>query len=105
MEISIVINVALGFAAVIISFVSYFFYVKSILEKAATGAIDSAEIDGKKGVEKLDIATEQVFALVPTFLKIVITRDIVKNMVQDAFDKIEAYAKKQILKKKDKQIK
>lgn len=100
MLVSQIINIVLGVLAAVISFISYYFYIKSIITKEAAKAIEGAEIDGKTGVEKLEIATAQVYALVPVFLKTIISKNFIKLFVQQVFDKIEEYAKKQIDKKK-----
>lgn len=95
-----IINLILGVLAIVASFVGWYFYIRGRAYKAAEGAIDDAEQDGKTGAEKLEIATEQVYAIIPIALKPFITKDIVRGIVQAAFDKIEAYAEKQVKKKK-----
>lgn len=100
MKAEIIINLILGILAIVASFVGWYFYVKGKAYKAAEGAVDDAEQDGKTGAEKLEIATDQVYAIIPVVLKPFITKDIVRDIVQAAFDKIEAYAKKQVKKKK-----
>lgn len=93
---STIINYILGIIAVIISFVSYYFYIRSQVISAATKAVDDAEQEDKTGEEKLNQATEQVYSLVPVILKGIITKQFVKHVIQDTFDKIQNYAKKQI---------
>jgi len=100
MKAEIIINLILGILAIVASFVGWYFYVKGKAYKAAEGAVDDAEQDGKTGAEKLEIATDQVYAIIPVVLKPFITKDIVRDIVQAAFDKIEAYAEKQVKKKK-----
>ncbi|MEG1609532.1 MAG: hypothetical protein RR348_06650 [Clostridia bacterium] len=99
MTVSQIINIVLGVLAVLVSFISYYFYIKSIITKETAKAVERAEIEGKTGAEKLEIATAQVYALVPVFLKSIISREFTKQLIQQAFDKIEAYAKKQLDKK------
>lgn len=98
-----IITILLGILAVVVSFLSYYFYIKGKLYKAAEGAINDAEPDEdpedeKISAQKLDAATDQVYALIPAILKPIIKRDVVKGIVQAAFDRIEAYAKKQVSK-------
>ena len=100
MTTSVIINIILGIVAVLISFVSYYFYIKGVLQKAANDAINDAEHDGTTGEEKLDLATSTVYALIPKFMRSIITKTFVKGLVQSAFDKIDAYAKQQIDKDK-----
>lgn len=99
MNTSQIINIVLGVLSVLITFVGYYFYIRGKAIKAAQKAVNDAEQDDKTGAEKLQIAVEQVYSLIPPILKPVITRTIITGIVQAAFDKIEAYAKKQIQKK------
>ena len=93
--ISLLINIALAILALLISFVSYYFYIKSKIYKEVSGAVRDAESPGKTGPEKLGLATAQAYALVPPVLKPFISRELVKQLVQATFNKIEAYAVKQ----------
>lgn len=97
-----IISIVLMVLSLIASFISHYFYVRGKLHKAATGAITNAEQDDKTGEEKLDIAVEQVYGLIPISLKPFIHRKSVRKIVQAAFDKIEDYAKKQVEKKSKK---
>ncbi len=99
METSEIINIILGVLSIVISLIGYYFYIKQRIAKAATDAVNDAEQDGKTGEEKMEIAVAQVYALIPTMYKPIITRSVVQSIVQIAFDKIEAYAKKQVDKK------
>ena len=99
MKTETILNLILGLLAVAVAFVSYYFYIRAKIQKAAESAIDDAEKDDKTGEEKLDEATDSVCAIIPAVLKPVIKRDFVKAIVQAAFDRIEAYAKKQVEKK------
>lgn len=100
MKAEAIINLIFGVIAVVASFVGWYFYIKGKAYKAAEGAVDNAEQDGKTGAEKLEIATDQVYAIIPVVLKPFITKEIVRGIVQAAFDKIESYAKKQVEKNK-----
>lgn len=102
MPTEIIVNIILGVVAVVAAFAGYYFYIKAKLTKAAESAIDNAEQDDKTGEEKLNEATDSVCALIPTILKPMIKRELVKALVQTAFDKIESYAKKQVEKKSKK---
>lgn len=94
-----IISFVLAALTLIVTFVGHYFYVRGKLHKAAAGAITNAEQDDKTGAEKLELAVEQVYSLVPTSLKMFIHRSTVRKIVQAAFDKIEDYAKKQVEKK------
>ena len=98
----VIISLALTALSLIITFISHYFYVRGKLHKAASGAIADAEQDGKTGEEKLEIAVDQVYGLIPTMLKPLLHRSTVRKIVQAAFDHIEIYAQKQVEKKSKK---
>lgn len=97
-----IISLVLAGLALIVTFIGHYFYVRGKLHKAAAGAITNAEQDDKTGEEKLELAVDQVYGLVPASLKVFIHRSSVRKIVQAAFDKIEDYAKKQVEKKSKK---
>ena len=97
-----IISLVLAGLSLIVTFIGHYFYVRGKLHKAAAGAITNAEQDDKTGAEKLELAVDQVYVLVPASLKVFIHRSSVRKIVQAAFDKIEDYAKKQVEKKSKK---
>lgn len=100
-----IINIAIPILAVLMTFVGYYFYIKSQAEKAASVAINKTETDtkdGKSGEEKLNEAVEQVYDLIPISARVFVPKPVVRGIVQVAFDNIEEYAKKQIAKKSNK---
>ena len=97
-----IISLVLAGLSLIVTFIGHYFYVRGKLHKAAAGAITNAEQDDKTGEEKLELAVDQVYGLVPASLKVFIHRSSVRKIVQAAFDKIEDYAKKQVEKKSKK---
>ncbi|MCH5164167.1 MAG: hypothetical protein J1F36_04045 [Clostridiales bacterium] len=94
-----IISIILGVIAVIISFIGYYFYIRSKIMSAATGAVNNSELEDKVGEEKLELAVEEICALIPSFMKPLFPCSFIREVVQAAFDKIEEYAKKQIDKK------
>lgn len=100
-----IINIAIPILAVLMTFVGYYFYIKSQAEKAASVAINKTEPnikDSKTSDEKLNEAIEQVYNLIPITARVFIPKPVVRGIVQVAFDNIEEYAKKQIAKKSNK---
>ncbi len=89
-------SVIFGILSILMSFVSYYFYIRSELYKKTEDAVNSAEDKGGIGEEKLMAAAEQLYLTVPKILKPFITREHIKIIIQKAFDKIEEYAKKQV---------
>lgn len=85
--------------SVLLTFISYYFYIVSKAKEAASEAINKAEDADKSGTEKLNLAVKQVYELIPITARMFIPKSVIKTLVQAAFDNIEEYAKKQIAKK------
>ena len=95
MTTQIIIDIGLGLLALITTFVSYFCYVKSKLINSVPGTIDEVEVDGKVGAEKFEEAVNIIMERIPAILKPFIKRSYVEMLVQQVFDKIKDFAKKQ----------
>ena len=74
---------------------SYYFKVRTTLSEQINKAINDAEDLDAIGAEKLEAATNQVMEYVPVVVKPFLPRNVVKQLIQNSFDIIEAYAKKQ----------
>ena len=85
--------------AVLGIFVSYYFYIRSKVFAATEDAINNAEQEDKVAEEKMELAVNQIYGIVPAFLKPFLTKKMIERFVQMAFDRIEEYAKKQKNKK------
>lgn len=81
--------------AVIGSFLSYYFYVRSKVYAATEEAVNDAEQEDKVAEEKMAFAVNQIYDIVPAILKPLFTKKAIEKIVQKAFDAIEKYAKKQ----------
>ncbi len=99
----IILNVLLAIAAVVLAFVGYYFYVKNKIQAALNGEISDEENSKAKAEAKRQEVVERLQALVPGVLRPFLTQKVLTALVQAAFDKIEEYAKKQAVKKADKQ--
>ena len=88
-------SIVFGAVSLVLTFISYYFYIKSEIYKRTEETVNNVEIGGTVGKEKLTAATEQLYGSVPVVLKPFITRGHIESAVQYAFDKIEAYANKQ----------
>ncbi len=88
-------SIIFGAVSLLLSFVGYYFYIKSEVYKKTEDAVNNAEAEGTVGKEKLKAATEQLYATVPAVLKPFFSREQIELAVQTAFDKIEEYAKRQ----------
>ncbi len=88
-------SIIFGTVSLLLSFIGYYFYIKSEVYKKTEDAVNNAEAEGTVGKEKLKAATEQLYATVPAILKPFFGREQIELAVQTAFDKIEEYAKRQ----------
>lgn len=90
-----ILTILFAILAVLGVFVSYYFYIRSKVFAATEDAVNNAEQDDKVAEEKMELAVNQIYSIVPAFLKPFFTKEAIKGIVQMAFDKIEAYAEKQ----------
>ena len=90
-----ILTIVFGILAAVAAIGGYYVSIRRKIEAAATGAINEAEDLEKIGAEKMAIAVEQVYNLVPAIAKPFITRAMVEDLVQFTFDKMEEYALKQ----------
>lgn len=74
---------------------SYYFNIKSKLSEHVNEAINNAEDLEATGEEKMEAAIEHVMKYVPAIAKPFLSKDVVKILIQNSFDIIEAYANKQ----------
>ena len=98
----IYINIALGVLAIGVTLFSYYLAIKNKIEEAAKDAINAAEDFDKIGAEKMQIAVEQVYAVIPDIVKPVFPEDFIEQIVQEVFDKMTEFAEKQVAKEQKK---
>lgn len=79
---------------------TYYFHIKSKIYAATENAVNEAEQVDKTAEEKMAIAVDNIYTIIPAILKPFFTKEAIQKIVQKAFDKIEEYAKKQVEKKK-----
>ena len=92
----ILLTVLASICTVIALFISYYFYIKRKIESEVPGAINGAEDTGMSGAEKFEEAVDTIYALIPVAVRPFITRSLVETLVQEVFDKMEEYARKQV---------
>lgn len=90
------IQVGLGVLLLIVSLVFGFVYSYLKAKGLATDAVNNAEQLEAEGKEKLVEAINEVVSKLPAVVKLVITKSMIEKMVQSAWEKAEAYAKKQL---------
>lgn len=91
-----VVNVILGITAVMLTLVNYYYSVKSRLQRNAGDAINEAELSEFDGEDKMKIAVFQIKQLVPDLFKPLFTDEVIEKIVQEVFDKMQDFAKKQV---------
>ena len=82
----------IGFFAICFS---YYFNLKSKLAAHVNEAINNAEDLEATGEEKMEAAINHVMNYVPAAVKPFMSKDVIRILIQNSFDIIEAYAKKQ----------
>ena len=76
----------------------YYQHIKKRLEQEALNAINKAEETDKIGVEKMQEAIKLVYDMIPIVARPFISEQMIKLIIQNVFDKVEDYAKKQLKK-------
>lgn len=90
------IDILLVIAGVAITLLSYYLNVRRKIREAAEGAINAAEELNKIGEEKMQIAIEQIYVAIPIVAKPFISKTLIREILQEVFDNMEKYAKKQM---------
>lgn len=98
MEIDVVFEIILCLASVALTFLSYYFSVKSKIRKMSEDAINCAEELNRIGEEKMKIAVENIRNAIPTAMRPLFSDEFIKRIVQDVFDKMKSFAEKRALK-------
>lgn len=96
MSVTDILTIVFGILSVAVSILAYYFQVKSTLTKKVNGLINDEEDTKNIGEAKKAEVVEQLYALVPIMFKGVFNKQFLGLLVQEAFDKIEEYAQKQI---------
>lgn len=91
----LILTIVGGLLSLAATLLSYYFYIKNSIRNAAEKAINAAEDFGKVGEEKMAIAVEQIYNLIPDVAKPFFPKPTIQTMVQLVFDQMEAYALKQ----------
>lgn len=96
---SSILTIVFAIISIIVSVLSYYLYIRKKITDAAAGAVNDAEDLDKAGEEKKAAAVDAIYSIIPAIIKPLFSKAFIAQIVQAAFDKIEAYAKKQIAKK------
>ena len=100
----IYINIVLGVLAIGVTLFSYYLAIKNKIEEVAKDAINAAEDLDKIGAEKMQIAVEQVYAVIPAIVKPAFPKDFIEQIIQEVFDKMTEFAEKQVAKEQKKNV-
>lgn len=99
MSFSEILSIIMTILTILSSILGHYFTIKDKLQSAINGKIDEAEFNLSDGKEKMEYVVSELYKLVPLPYKKIFNRNFIEKLVQEAFDKIEDYAKKQINKK------
>lgn len=85
---------------VILGFLATYLKTKTTFLAKVVALIDEAETvfasSTKAGGEKFEYVVTAIMNVIPKPLQLILTRTIVSDLVQNTFDTVEAYAKKQL---------
>jgi hypothetical protein len=81
MTLEMILTIVFGIIAVVVTFVGYWFSIKSKIQSAAEDAINMAEELDKMGEEKLQMAVDQVYAIIPAIVKPFLSREVITGLV------------------------
>lgn len=96
----LILNIVLAVATVGVSILSYYLSVKKLIQEQALAAINYAETYGKElellGEEKMAIAVDAVYDVLPAIAKAFVTKQMLEMTIQAVFDQVKAFAEKQV---------
>lgn len=99
MNFSEVLSIIMTILTIISTVLGYYFTIKEKIQNAINGKINEAEYNLSDGKEKMEYVVNELYNLVPLPYKKIFNKTFIEKLVQEAFDKIEDYAKKQVNKK------
>lgn len=94
-----ILSIVMTVLTIISTLLGYYFKIKQKLLDAVNGKIDDAEVDELNGEQKMLYVVNELYKLVPLAYKKIFNKKFIEKLVQKAFDKIENYAEKQVIKK------
>lgn len=89
------IDILLGVVAILITLFSYYLSIRYKVREAAEGAINAAEELSQIGEEKMAIAVEQIYSMLPLVVKPLFSKAFIEQVIQEVFDSMERYVKTQ----------
>lgn len=87
-------EILLGLLAALLAVVSFYLYTVQKAKEAALGAIGDAEEKDRLGKEKMHLAVQNVYAVIPAVLRPIFTPALLEQLIQPIFEKMKAYAEK-----------
>lgn len=109
MSIETIFEIIKWVAILLLGGLSLYFKSKTALIEKVTGYIAQAEIKYKEatkaGGQKFEWVIDHLYVYVPAWLRPLITREVISQIVQYVFDGVQAYAKLQLDRLTDKAAK
>lgn len=94
------VQVIIDILMIVFGFFAWYFRTKTNLVEKAKEAINGAEKAyedvAKAGSQKMEFATDFIYNYVPAPLKLFITKEVVSNIIQTAFDGMARFAEQQL---------
>ena len=98
MKAEIIITIVSIICTIVSILCGYYIYIRKKIEQEALNAINKAEDTDKVGKEKMAEAVETIYNILPACVRPFISKDMIEIVVQDVFDKMEEYVRKQVKK-------
>lgn len=93
-----ILPVLISLLTVLLTGLSYYFYIRAKISDATTSAINIAEDSDKVKEQKMALAVSEIRRILPPGASLFISDKFIENIIQKAFDKIEEYVHKQLSK-------
>lgn len=106
MDTKLIIDILQIVIYLILGFATWYFQTNKKLQSKVTDYINEAEKEyadvTKSGGQKHQYVIDKLYAYIPAPLRLIVNKDMVSTIVDNAFGQIESYAKKQLDKVVDK---
>ena len=91
-----ILSIVMTVLTVVVTVISYYLSVKKLIQEEALKAINIAEELDLIGEEKMAVAVESVYSVLPAPAKAFISKAMIQVTVQAVFDQVKEFAEKQV---------
>ena len=91
-----ILSIVMTVLTVVVTIISYYLSVKKLIQEEALKAINIAEELDLLGEEKMAVAVDAVYKVLPLPAKAFVTKSMLEITIQAVFDQVKAFAEKQV---------